>query len=220
VKEIKLGAKCGEVSFLQQLLNLRLTPSPGLKMDASFGPKTVTAVKAFQSKRGLPVTGVVNAQTWAVLGQKFEMINPVTLFAQPTDMTCWSACGTMLKGNVSVGPGAANLGTSGGLIPNKDNLDTFAASWNFKSYFGMQPNIPNLSNFLPWTPIIVALRWPVRGAHAVVVAGMWSDGTDQGTTLLIYDPWPTNTGKVYTTPIINPRITGSAVGSFIGMLSR
>ncbi|HYP09384.1 MAG TPA: peptidoglycan-binding protein, partial [Bryobacteraceae bacterium] len=203
-----------------QLLNLRLAPSPGLKMDASFGPKTESAVKAFQKKMSLPQTGVVNAQTWAMLGAKLEMIHHVTLFAQPTNMTCWSACATMLKGNVSVGPGAADLSDKGGLLTSKENREAFAASWGLRSYFNLQPSVAAYSNFLPFSPIIMGVRWPTTGGHVVVVAGMWSDGTDQGTTLLIYDPWPVNVGKVYTTPMLNMRITGSAVGSFTGILTR
>ena len=42
---------------------------PALKVDGAFGPKTTTALQAFQSGRTppLPATGVADAATWAAL---------------------------------------------------------------------------------------------------------------------------------------------------------
>ena len=57
---LKLGATGAAVRVLQQGLG-------GLVVDGTFGSKTVTKVKLFQTSRALPATGVVEAKTWAAL---------------------------------------------------------------------------------------------------------------------------------------------------------
>lgn len=49
---------------IQALLSVRGFP---LTIDGRFGPLTVTAIKSFQQAKGLPVTGTVDAGTWARL---------------------------------------------------------------------------------------------------------------------------------------------------------
>lgn len=39
----------------------------GLVVDGKSGPKTISALKAFQSMYGMPVTGIADAATWAAL---------------------------------------------------------------------------------------------------------------------------------------------------------
>jgi peptidoglycan hydrolase-like protein with peptidoglycan-binding domain len=54
-----------EVTLLQQklaALGYQVTP------DGSFGPGTKAAVMQFQTSKGLPATGVVDAATWQALG--------------------------------------------------------------------------------------------------------------------------------------------------------
>jgi peptidoglycan hydrolase-like protein with peptidoglycan-binding domain len=53
------GASGAAVAAVQRVL--------GLTADARFGPLTRSAVSAFQTRRGLAVTGVVDAATWAAL---------------------------------------------------------------------------------------------------------------------------------------------------------
>jgi hypothetical protein len=50
---------------IQQALNSKI--SAGLSVDGNFGPKTQAAVRTFQSRNGLAATGVVDAQTRALL---------------------------------------------------------------------------------------------------------------------------------------------------------
>jgi hypothetical protein len=38
----------------------------------------------------------------------------------------------------------------------------------------------------------------VPNGHAVVLGGIVSDGTVNGTTLTVYDPWPPNVGSRYS----------------------
>ncbi len=60
---LSLGARSAQVRILQSDLNLLQDP-PG-PADGIFGPRTLAAVREFQSYTGIKATGVVNAQTWA-----------------------------------------------------------------------------------------------------------------------------------------------------------
>lgn len=55
------GARGVQVRSLQYLLNAR---GAGLAVDGVFGPRTKSAVVAFQHSRGLVATGVVGQATW------------------------------------------------------------------------------------------------------------------------------------------------------------
>ncbi|HEX6352567.1 peptidoglycan-binding protein [Actinophytocola sp.] len=56
----------GEAVFrLQRALNAATTAA--LTIDEQFGPRTVAAVRTYQSSRGLTVDGVVGPNTWAAL---------------------------------------------------------------------------------------------------------------------------------------------------------
>jgi hypothetical protein len=57
---LKVGSKGGAVKKVQSKI--------GVTADGSFGPKTQAALKAYQTKQGIPATGVVDAATWAKLG--------------------------------------------------------------------------------------------------------------------------------------------------------
>ena len=62
---LKKGAFSGHVKTAQLLLNAYF--AAGLAVDGGFGEKTAAAVLAYQKNRGLPVTGCVDAKTWAQL---------------------------------------------------------------------------------------------------------------------------------------------------------
>ncbi len=59
----------------QRLAALGYTVTP----DGDFGPATTTAVKQFQTSKGLPSTGTVDAATWRAL-----LANPSTTGATTT----------------------------------------------------------------------------------------------------------------------------------------
>lgn len=46
---------------------LRRTPNTSVAVDGQFGPLTEAATKEFQQQAGLPVTGVIDEATWAML---------------------------------------------------------------------------------------------------------------------------------------------------------
>jgi peptidoglycan hydrolase-like protein with peptidoglycan-binding domain len=58
-KQFKEGAKGSPVKKIQEAL--------GLKADGVFGPGTSKAVKDFQSKSKLPVTGIVDLKTYKAI---------------------------------------------------------------------------------------------------------------------------------------------------------
>lgn len=64
---LRQGNKGPEVRFLQRLLNEKLRPNPNLALDGQFGPRTNTAVRAFQGQARIGVDGVVGAKTWSKL---------------------------------------------------------------------------------------------------------------------------------------------------------
>ena len=68
-KVLKNGATGDLVETVQRTLNARLRPSHNLGLDGDFGPATEGAVKAFQAQAKLPVTGEVDAATWAAMGE-------------------------------------------------------------------------------------------------------------------------------------------------------
>jgi peptidoglycan hydrolase-like protein with peptidoglycan-binding domain len=57
---LRRGSRGSAVAALQRRL--------GVTADGWFGPRTQAAVKRFQVRHHLPVTGVVRARTWRVLG--------------------------------------------------------------------------------------------------------------------------------------------------------
>ena len=80
---LRRGSSGPAVVELQRRLNvwigtsrssLRLLPANGV-----FGPQTEVAVRAFQRARGLPVTGVVGASTWA----RLPAVPPVAVTPPP-----------------------------------------------------------------------------------------------------------------------------------------
>jgi peptidoglycan hydrolase-like protein with peptidoglycan-binding domain len=61
---IQNGYQGHPAKSLQFLLRAR---GHHLAVDGLFGPVTEAAVRAFQTSKGLPTTGIVNAQTWVAL---------------------------------------------------------------------------------------------------------------------------------------------------------
>lgn len=64
-----LGCRGSEVQRLQDLLNRHVHPSPALKIDGIFGPRTEAAAKRYQQATGITVDGVIGSRTWGALLQ-------------------------------------------------------------------------------------------------------------------------------------------------------
>ncbi|MFE3162682.1 TIGR03767 family metallophosphoesterase [Streptomyces sp. NPDC059224] len=61
---VQQGAGGERVRTAQHLLNAR---GAALSVDGAFGPSTGSAVRSFQSSRGLPADGIIGAATWRAL---------------------------------------------------------------------------------------------------------------------------------------------------------
>ncbi len=61
---LRFGDRGSAVRVLQRLLVSKRYP---IRIDGDFGVLTETAVKAFQSRRGLTVDGIVGPRTWRAL---------------------------------------------------------------------------------------------------------------------------------------------------------
>lgn len=191
------------VLLAQRLLNKMLTASHHLDEDGTFGPLTKGAVQYYQRTRHMmPIDGKITPYIWRQLGVATEIDHPVTLVGQPTGMTCWSASATMMLGSMSsVGPGAAALSGTGGLVPTEANVAAFAKGLGWKMYYPQTWTVSGLAGLLAHGP-----AWAVGGGaagggwlHAIVLSGFWSDGDPDGsgTLIRVHDPWPPGHGSVY-----------------------
>ncbi len=80
--ELRLGSRGSAVIRLQNLLrNAGFNPGPA---DGVFGRRTENAVRAFQARQRLTVTGVVNIATWRALGENCGITPPPTPPTPPT----------------------------------------------------------------------------------------------------------------------------------------
>jgi peptidoglycan hydrolase-like protein with peptidoglycan-binding domain len=66
---MKLGDRGDQVRQLQSLLNRDYPAYSHLAEDGDFGPKTEAVIREFQSRAGLPVTGVADSWTLAKLDE-------------------------------------------------------------------------------------------------------------------------------------------------------
>jgi len=216
---LRMGSRGTEVRELQELLNQKVRPSPNLAVDGSFLDRTRSAVQAFQRANWLVADGEAGPCTMAALRgtEKYAYLHSVRLVPQWTPTTCWSAATAMLTGQLacmSAGPATATVGDG---LWNDSDLDTpenmrkFAAFHHLTLVPGMTWMPDGLAGFLRRGPIMINTLWDVAGytsrqgssGHMRIVAGIRGDGTPEGTTIRVYDPWPPNRGdissKIYST---------------------
>jgi peptidoglycan hydrolase-like protein with peptidoglycan-binding domain len=65
--ELRRGSRGQLVSTVQRIL--KSTGDYAGQIDADFGPRTEAAVKAFQQRSALPVTGIIAERTWHALSK-------------------------------------------------------------------------------------------------------------------------------------------------------
>lgn len=220
VPVLRSGSSGPHVVDLQNALNRALVPSPGLTPDGSFGPKTLAAVRAFQTQRRISVDGVVGPITQCVLRggpRSAPTIHAVRLIPQPTPSTCWAAATAMLKNStvpaiIAATPPHLILG-SGGTANFSERADNVSGNQEFARAHGLRYHPPQswavsgLKALLHSSPVMVSMLWNAgeyvagRGSsgHRMVIYGLDTDDdpTGLGTLLHIHDPWAPNVGKTF-----------------------
>jgi hypothetical protein len=75
-KDYKRGNRGGQVLMIQEWLSLR---GQNIVIDGAFGPATEGAIRTFQAANSLPVTGVVDADTFSSLNAPLaEAVAPIS----------------------------------------------------------------------------------------------------------------------------------------------
>jgi len=217
---LQRGSQGTAVRELQEALNSKLKLAPPLEVDGIFGAGTDAALRRFQDENWLQVDGIAGPGTESALfdRDRYVILVPVTLIPQPTPTTCWAASTGMLLGSsgpvTQVPPG---MNTVNGL-PNDSDLDAPVNTTAFAKLHGLQV-LPGQT----WTPdglagvmqahapLMVDTLWDSAAyttrkghgyvgssGHMRIFAGIRGDGTADGTTIRVYDPWPPGTGAIYS----------------------
>jgi hypothetical protein len=226
---VRRGSTGPALVELQNLLNTKLVPSPGLNPDGAFGKLTYNAVVRYQTDNWLVIDGVVGPCTWnALLGLENYSHQALTaLVPQPTKTTCWKAATAMLLGAplFTVGNGPATLMSDGSLDNSTSNIEKYANHHGLQLDYGMTWLPQGLAsrmqghgrlmfhivwNVYAWNPSL-----PASG-HMVVLASIRGDNTAEATTMVFLDPWSPNVGEVvrmtYTTLL--KRVPGATANVF------
>jgi hypothetical protein len=129
------------------------------------------------------------------MSQTIRINHYVQLVPQPNNVTCWSAATSMVLGSrSSIGAGSAATTPRGALIAKFPNVASFARGHGLTMYGPQTWSIEGLISLLKRGPVVMMGNRPT--GHAVVIAGIRSDGTAEHTYLTIYDPWPVGRGRV------------------------
>ena len=212
---LRQGSRGADVRRLQEALNRKLQPGPGLMIDGDYGPFTRMAVRRLQAAHWLVEDGEAGPCTQNVVFDRegrAPILHPVALIPQPEPALCWAAAAAMITRStvqavVARTPGEL-IAEDGGLRTFADTDEAMTADALFASAHGLMLQPPLTS----WTVgamraalenglLMFDLRWSAKGyaaggggpGHMVVVAGIRGDG-DAGTTLRVLDPWPPNKG--------------------------
>ena len=205
------------VAQLRQLLNQNIRPSPNLPAGDTFDSAVLRAVQAYQRINWLVPDGIVGPCTWNALtdNEDFMVYRPPTeLIPQPTNDTCWAASTAMLTGltvdQVITEARGAGVAITNGLANDSEN-QTFTNTALFARTFDLTLVYPQ-----SWLPIGLAHLMQAHGTlmvdtlwdpgeytagrgssgHMRIIAGLRGDNTGEGSTMLLYDPWSPNIGKV------------------------
>jgi N-acetylmuramoyl-L-alanine amidase len=139
-----------------------------------------------------------------VQGERFDIWHEVPLVQQLTGMSCWAAAAAMIVGwrdCIGIEPGEVAKGTgrweaySDGLEPT--DVDTLARAFGLFIERPRAYTVNGLRRLLERNgPLWVGEASP--GLHVIVIAGMYGDGTRNGTFVRVADPWPVGKGERYT----------------------
>lgn len=200
MEELHRGTRSAIVRLLQRLLNKklraeRLSAAP-LELDGRFGRLTEEAIRTFQTRHAMTPTGVADARLWRAIGLTIDVWHQhVLLVGQTTDTTCWAAAASMILGTMTPSLSTSHLGEDGGLEGSIEHHRAFAESlgWDMPM---RSPGVSELIALITRGPLWIRASgedW----AHAVVLSGVFGDGTADATMVRIHDPWPPRQGHVY-----------------------
>lgn len=139
-----------------------------------------------------------------ITADTFDIWHEVPLVEQLTGMSCWAAAAAMLVGwrdriHIDAPEVARGAGRSeayrDGLEPR--DVETFARAWGLRVARPRELSVGELRALLAeHGPLWVGEASP--GLHVIVVAGMYGDGSPDGSFVRIADPWPVGRGERYT----------------------
>lgn len=66
------GEGVRELQYLLRVISEFVETIPSIVVDGIFGERTEEAVRAFQNDYGIPVTGVVNTETWELIYRAYQ----------------------------------------------------------------------------------------------------------------------------------------------------
>ena len=208
----RVGSRGEEIKRIQEALATNTTFGR-LAIDGIFGRYTSEAVKQFQKDNWLVVDGIVGPCTLAALlgTEAYHILHPITLVPQGTSTTCWLATIQMLsRKSIPLSDIPDDLlGSDGGLLNDSESLQPrhtqrIADLFNFRLFYPQSYDPMGLANILSTGPVASHILWDMDGylsgagssGHFVIIAGIRGDGTAEGTTVRIYDPWPVNIGNI------------------------
>lgn len=218
---LKIGASGPEVKKLQQALNKKLIPNPGLVPDGQFGNLTAQAVRKFQAANWLVVDGEAGPCTQAAALDTegyAPILHRVPFIPQKTNSTCWAASTAMVNRSSEAAVIALTppelISPSGGLRNFSGSNDPMTGSGRFAAAHHLNVVAPTswppsvLKAMLARGPLIFDMLWESgkyaagQGSpgHMIVVVGIRGDNdqSGRGTTLRIQDPWAPNVGDRYS----------------------
>jgi len=136
--------------------------------------------------------------------ERFDLWHEVPLVPQLTGMSCWAAAAAMVVGwrdCVDVRPEEVARGAGAwaeyrdGLEPR--NVDALGRTFGLVVETPRSYDLPAIRGMLErFGPLWVGAG--PTGLHVVVVAGMYGDGSADGTFVRVLDPWPLARGERYT----------------------
>ena len=136
--------------------------------------------------------------------QSFDIFHQVPLVPQLTGMSCWAAAAAMILGwrdCIDIDPEELARGSGrwrdyrDGLHPK--DIGALARVWGLRTSDVETLTAERLQQLLQaHGPLWVGEASP--GLHVVVIAGAHGDGTPDGTSVRVIDPWPIGRGERYT----------------------
>ncbi len=171
--------------------------TPGMTATAGAGHRQPsTALKSGVAPRGRSLSGQSFDVNWA----------DVQLVPQLTEMSCWAAAASMLVGwrdQISIDPSEVARGAGqwaayqNGLNPA--DVPSLASAWGLEMEPPQSYSIDGFRHLAASKgPLLVVASVP--GLHAIVVNGVYGDGSPDNTYVRVKDPWGRAAGSTPGSP--------------------